>query len=598
MAEKVRVGSEPEKTGGGDPNVLQLSGANKIRLVDDSETGLLAWKQHNVKYLDSDGEPDEDKTPEFVVCPGPKLCPLCRKPVNAKGKQNFPISKRRATNVWDYGTNSVKVLIGGPQIFNEFKETRDVGIDPLSCDWIIHKTGQNKSTTYKLVRDNPSHFEFEGLVTAETLHNLDKYGDDYSPEKIFEILEKCGWDYDNMKTQEFTEEQALAYVMPFGKHKGMTIEQILAQDPEYAEWFHGQGVSDEKFMDPNFLAFHTAMEARNMVEGIEALMDQASTPPPAAHEQPVQQQPAPTPEPAVSPGMVTLLDHGGKPTEVPEVAVEALLAAGYTRPPEPEPEAPAEPEFPVQLVKDGAEVEAPDATTLAALEAAGFTRIDQKPDDAEPSPDEEPAQTAPTIQEIPAGRAVHVTINGSTIPMGFGAAFTVLKSGQAVDFKDPEAQEYAMMLLSTGGEPPETVEPPSDVQSPEEHALHQEGASPTAQPDPDKPFSCSLCDWAGKTKGSLTQHIKREHPDATGDSQSEASPAPATATAAPPAQAGDGDPLDRVKNLLAQLPKEQKDYKVLISLFKEVSGGKNDINDFTPEELAALEQRIQGMING
>ena len=40
-----------------------------------------------------------------------------------------------------------------------------------------------------------------------------------------------------------------AVVIPFGKHKGSTVAEVLARDPQYAEWLLGQGWLAERFAE-------------------------------------------------------------------------------------------------------------------------------------------------------------------------------------------------------------------------------------------------------------------------------------------------------------------------------------------------------------
>lgn len=40
-----------------------------------------------------------------------------------------------------------------------------------------------------------------------------------------------------------------AVVVPFGKHKGSTVAELLARDPQYAEWLLGQGWLAERFAE-------------------------------------------------------------------------------------------------------------------------------------------------------------------------------------------------------------------------------------------------------------------------------------------------------------------------------------------------------------
>jgi hypothetical protein len=563
--EKFRAGDPPPKSsGGGDPNVLQLKNANRIRLIDSAEDGVGAWRQHTIKNLD---DPDDNGKVKFVPCPGPKLCPLCRKPTRrdeeGKSVQNFPVSRRFATNIWDYESNSIKVLIGGPQIFEEFAAAREVGLDPLAQDWIIHKTGSGIGTKYKLVRDNPTPFAHQDQVTVDNLINFDKYGSAPSPEKIFELLEEQGWDYDALVAPSFTEQEALEFVLPYGKAvKGMTVEQALAQDPGFCEWLHGKKREDEAYFDEVYLALDTAMVAQGMVKPVEE-EEQTHAPAPSTEAEPPAQPAAATPPPAPAapePNMVTLIDLAGEEQTVPAEAADALIGAGYKR---------------------------------------------KEQETTAPPPEPEPAAT-PDPAPIGTTAQVKVKINGQSLDMTFKQALDVQRTGLGVEWEAPEgAGDFATFLISTGGEPPSLEEAvaSSMTQSAAEDAMHKEGQDPQADPTPqqdDKPFKCKEpdCDWSGKTSGALTQHYNRVHAP-QGGAPAAADPAPAP-TAGAPAAAQEGAAgasgedravvFERVKALLAKQP--EGDYRKVLEIFEEVANTR-DLSEFTAEQLLEVERRLQ-----
>jgi hypothetical protein len=572
MAEQIIVGKR--QTSSGDPNILSLKDSTKIRLIDGAKG--IRFKQHTIKHAD---DPEQI---EFVVCPGPKICPLCHKPVRKDGRQNFPVSRRFATNVWDYGSGAVRVLIGGPMIHSEFEAADEVGIDTTSCDWIIHKMGKGLQTKYKLVRSDAT--PFEEAVGPDDLLNLDKYGESTSPEKIFELLERAGIDYDAIEIQEFTLEEAMQFVLPFGQGRGLTVEQAVAQMPDWCEWLHGVKVQDEQFNDPIFICLHLVMKDRGIVGDIEDTMT-ASQPP--NDETPVESATEDSPPPTGSeqPTLVMLLDTEGREVEVPADAVEPLLAAGFSRIPEPEPEPEPEPaEDPnalVQLVKDGLEIEVPP-DAVEPLLAAGYTRVAAAPE-SEESPAQEQSPETTTGRVVTAGEGIHVRIHGQTIPMAFGAAFSAKQAGTDLEWADPEVEAFATLLASTGGEPPTEKPAGQPAQSEAEAAMHAEAQNPQPEQD-DRPFRCDVegCDWSGKTSGALTQHRNRTH--------GEVSQQPQGQQATPPPSGDKETVLTRVRTLLATRP--EKDYRKLLDLFEEVAG-KRDISAFSEQELLALEERLQ-----
>lgn len=581
--------------GSGDPNILKLEDSTKIRLIDPA--GKVEFKQHVVEHKE-----DAEQT-EFIVCPDDGNCPMCRKPEGPDGERYFSRSRRMITNVWDYGTEGVKVLIGGPQIFNKFDDAAEVGYDPTASDWVIHKSGSGKQTEYNTIRGNDSTFAHE--VGPDDLHDLDKYTQPPSVEQIFELLEKMGWDYDALPVREFDEDSALAYVFPYGKCKGMTVEQVLAQDSQYADYMYSNKKTQGAYGDPLFLALHTVLEARGEVEPIPALDVTAA--PPAK----VETEPTPSTPSAADPtsdGEVELLTPTGDAINVPEDAVDGLLEAGFERPPEPEPEEPetvemkkgesivevpaatvpdmeiagfvrvsatesepSEPEivFPAKMQKDGAEVEVTDEAAMAALETAGFTLVAGDSPDDDKRPPERPMTDDGVVVTVKAGE--------TSLPMKFGAVVTAVKNG--ADFKITDNEEAAEDLAKLSG-----------VQSFEEAKLHRDanseanGGESMEAPDPDKPHRCEFCGKGYKTPGALTQHKNREHKDAQ--------------PVATSSSEGGGDreaKMESVKTLIDKVPDLQKDYDKLLDLFDKVAG-KRAISEFTEDELDKLKAELEKMV--
>jgi hypothetical protein len=379
----------------GDPNILQLQDQTRIRLIDPNQA---EWKQHRVSFKN-----DPDKIPMFVVCSEDNNCPLCIKNSGPDGKQRFNISKRFAQNVWDYTTESVKILIGGPQIFNEFEDAKKIDLDPLASDWIIMKTGKGINTTYKLRRADAAPFDGPEIASLmDQAHDLTKFYKVPSVEKVFEILELTGWDYDSLKGTEFTLDESMAYVLPFGKCKGMTVEQAFIAEPDYLEWINNTWESDGKTGDPIYVAVHNVLVANNVIGGVMPDSPRAATE-------------APIEEVQESSAMVTMIGPDGNISEIPESASAALEEAGFVRA-----DTPTEPE-----------------------QVAG-----------------KPLAEILAVEPIPDGEIVHVGINGTNVPMKFSAALAAHNAGTDMDFVDPKVRAYVQSLSATQEPEPAEEEKP------------------------------------------------------------------------------------------------------------------------------------------
>ncbi len=619
MSPEASWGGATAKGQGGeaDPNILSLKEANRIRLVDPA--GPVKWRQHFITDTN-----DDDKG-RSVVCPkGPdgrdaSPCPLCMKPVGADGKQRFAISRRFAANVWDYETKTVKVLIAGPQVFGEFDAAAALGLNPTEADYLIHKMGKGITTSYKVVRGNSAPLEVQ--ITPDMLHDRSKYDTPDSTQRIFELLEQMGWDYDALEMPSFTLEAAESFVMPYGKHKGMTIEQLCAMDVDYVLYLHGTKKSQGSYGDPVFVAMQTVLEARGEAPPIENM---PTAPPVAASAA----RPAPT-----TPDTITMLAPDGSEAQVPVIAQQAMLNAGFTMPPEPEPEPVANETYP-KLMTDGSgtEVQVENAAVEAALTAAGYKV--KKPDDtpAEQARENEPADTD----------EVAIDVGGTKATMLYGVARSLIVSGVATLIPmnvEPEPAAYQlpgdddMVQMKVTGVPVPIPMKWSDAKvaaqsgagklideelaaawaedkRDDKRVAHEAATAPNTPLAPavtatsfDPSLTTQNADgtWthpamAGesrKTKGAITQWLNRE---AKSKGLAGATvPVTAAATAAAPTNGGtDGKAakLDVAKNLLAAMPEVQGDFKVLLALFQEVAGKRN-ITEFDESELDALIARLQ-----
>lgn len=568
---------------GGDPNIMKLEATNKVRPLDNL---VAEYRQHTIE------DPNDPEKITMVVCPGPRSCPLCRKPADPKGESYWPMSRRFAACVWDYSTNAVKVLIAGPQVFDEFKVAAKLGIEPSSCDWTIVKEGARKQTKYQVVRHNA---EPGPPVTPEQLLDIAKYEAPDSAERIFEILEQYGIDYDLLPIPEFTLDEALAFVMPYTKHKGLTVEKVLEIDPDFAAWMHGAKLEQGQLGDPIFIAFQTAMQERGMVKPLDDALaslpepQQASPaqPAPAAAAAPTHTVPADAGIPDPGPNEVRLIANNGVPVNVPESSADSLLAAGFTKP---EPPAPVETaadadqpdeNTPTEVVIGGQVVILPriEAVKLVSFGTAAYPEKQAAPVPAIkiPLPDEE----------------VQLNIGGTVVPMIFAQAEQLVASGSAT-FVDEEIAAAVQSERDKADR--DAIAAMADVEQANPAAVPVPAAAAPAA-DSGLPNVCPHCNKGYKSKGGLTQHINREHAGAAAPAQSqapvpaaEAAPAAQTTVAAAATNGTDAGLLERVKDKIARSP-FARDYDKLLEMFKEETG-KANVMEMSEPELVKLEARI------
>lgn len=153
-------------------------------------------------------------------------CPICE-------GQRFRRRVRNAANVWDYEQGKVQKLNAGDGIWKPIATTRKMGVDVLAVDWGLMRTGTDRNDT-SYTATNLGASQFNGPVPEEQLFNIEA---DYAPHTIDEmkaIVESIGLTWDFVTTppqlQYPTLQDALAHVMPNGRYKDQTFQQIWQAD--------------------------------------------------------------------------------------------------------------------------------------------------------------------------------------------------------------------------------------------------------------------------------------------------------------------------------------------------------------------------------
>ena len=222
---RVEFGAAAEKSesSGGDNRILDLRSREKHR-VRILESFVETWRQYTVRF-----ENDRDSNiVRFVV----------QRNGDMLSRKGFRSARRNAVNVWSYDENRVCILVGGPQIFNEFNTWKESGIDIQASDVLITRTGSGRDTGYSVIRMDTAPFD-QG-VGLDDLHDLSFFDQAPSDDEVLRLLDELEIDFDAIKLPTYTIEEAKAMDMPFGKHKGMPLGDLVADEPGWADWFVGQ----------------------------------------------------------------------------------------------------------------------------------------------------------------------------------------------------------------------------------------------------------------------------------------------------------------------------------------------------------------------
>lgn len=217
--------------GGGGQNEIKFENgkAKKLRLLLPNDSQPYSYFEHCLEVETFEGG-QLVRTFRTIRCPKTSKnptahCPLC-------DGQQVRRRTRHACNVWDYDTNSVQKLNAGDSVFKPIATTRKMGVDVLGLDWAMMRTGEGRNDTeYTATNLGPSSFE---LPEGTQLYDIEAEYAPHSIEEMKAIVEGAGGNWDALivppQLQYPTLADALKHVMPNGKYKDQTMEQIWESD--------------------------------------------------------------------------------------------------------------------------------------------------------------------------------------------------------------------------------------------------------------------------------------------------------------------------------------------------------------------------------
>ena len=222
----------------------------------------------------------------------------------AENRNVFGVKATHAGLVYDYDEQAIKILEAGNSIWEAIKDLVEAGKDLSGRDIIITKKGTGRSTTYSVVDCDPTPAP-AGLDTMDR-PDLEARYVPVTKEEVLEDLRALGF---TNPEQIFTKvpidpKVAMAFPIPFGKHKGVTLQQLISVDVKYMSFLctkiDRQDVKNYARVVSNAL-LGTAYEVGGASPSMEQLDFKApeegadQTPPPAQEQAPVQEQPKPQP---------------------------------------------------------------------------------------------------------------------------------------------------------------------------------------------------------------------------------------------------------------------------------------------------------------
>lgn len=172
-----------------------------------------------------------------VICPGKNICPACK-------VKSYRTTMQHAINVWDYSSNSVKILRQGNSVMSQLKLIHDQYKTWDHIDISIRRIGDGQGTQY-IVVPIPRQEIFNEDITNK-LHIIPEVKHANTPEEIQQYIDGITVDT-NFNPEEFgkkEEKRSGQFVMPFGKYKGQTLIDIYKKDTEYIGWL-AENMSDQ-----------------------------------------------------------------------------------------------------------------------------------------------------------------------------------------------------------------------------------------------------------------------------------------------------------------------------------------------------------------
>lgn len=218
---------------GGEVNEVKLESGKPVRvkiLLREGEQPY-SYLEHAIENetIGQDGKPVRNfrtiRCPKTAKDPN-AYCPICE-------GQRFRRRVRNAANCWDYEQGKVQKLNAGDGIWKPIATTRKMGVDVLAVDWGLMRTGTDRNDT-QYTATNLGTMQDPSPVPVEQLFDIEA---DYAPHTIDEmkaIIDSMGLDWNWVCTPPQLEyptlQAALAHVMPNGKYKDQTFQQIWQAD--------------------------------------------------------------------------------------------------------------------------------------------------------------------------------------------------------------------------------------------------------------------------------------------------------------------------------------------------------------------------------
>lgn len=230
-------GDVGKKKGGSNKTFVRIpeDGTVILRMLDEEPVTI---RQHKLSQVKGGEE-------HFMTlnCAG-EDCFVCERAGN-----RYPPVDQWVANVMvfsgmeDQKEQCVRILIGGPQIWNAMKNLFETYGDVRSFDVSIKKQGKGRDTEY-ITTASPKSRTFNVAKflkdEADQLLDIEEAFEVFGPQDQERMIRENGIDIDydavfeRMRTMGLDE--AMKTKVTFGKKSGKTIREIYIEDPRYLSW--------------------------------------------------------------------------------------------------------------------------------------------------------------------------------------------------------------------------------------------------------------------------------------------------------------------------------------------------------------------------
>lgn len=219
----------------------------------------------------------------------------------ATNRNIFGLRPTHAGLAFDYEEGKIKILEAGNQIWEGIKVLVDAGKDINNRDILIMKKGTGRSTEYTVTDCDPTPAP-NGLDSMERPDLEARY---IAPtfEQVLEDLKMLGFTNPEQifEAKPLAYEKALLMKVPFGKHKGKTMQELISADSQYIT-FLATKIDREDIKECARVISNTIYGTAYTTKGITPSMEEVTfVAPTQDNAQPNTNIPAPTADTQVPP---------------------------------------------------------------------------------------------------------------------------------------------------------------------------------------------------------------------------------------------------------------------------------------------------------